>query len=203
MFVTTMRTVILTSAIFFSLSCNKGGTGTVAPQPTPNPTPVTPTTPPARFTINANLVTPNPTKEATALYQFLKDNYGKKIISGVMTLNSFDETTWLKANTGKEPALVGLDFMHCNRGYTWYNDKQPIEDARTYYNRNGIPALCWHWRDPSRKTEEFYTAKTSFDINKIFDESSTEYQAMISDIDYVSGLLKELQDENIPVIWRP
>jgi mannan endo-1,4-beta-mannosidase len=156
-----------------------------------------------RFNIDTALVTPEPNEGAARLYQFLYDHYGENIISGVMTLNSFDETNWLKTNTGKEPALIGLDFMHCGRGYTWYNDKQPIEDARTYYNRNGIPALNWHWRDPSRKTEEFYTDKTTFDVSKILDESSPEYQAMINDIDYISGLLKELQDENIPVIWRP
>lgn len=156
-----------------------------------------------RFTINKSLVTPSPMENASRLYQFLYDNYGRKIISGVMTLNSFDETNWLKTNTGKEPALVGLDFMHSGRNYTWYNDKQPIQDAKAYYDRNGIPALCWHWRDPSRKTEEFYTDKTTFDVSKILDPSSAEYTAMISDIDYISGLLKELQNENVPVIWRP
>jgi mannan endo-1,4-beta-mannosidase len=153
--------------------------------------------------IDPTLVTTEPGDGAVRLYNFLKDNYGRKIISGVMTLNSFDETQWLKTNTGKEPALVGLDFMHCNRGYTWYNDNQPIDDAKAYYNRNGIPALCWHWRDPSRKTEEFYTNKTTFDISKIFETNSAEYDSMISDIDYIAGLLKQLNDENIPVIWRP
>jgi mannan endo-1,4-beta-mannosidase len=156
-----------------------------------------------RFHIDTALVTPEPNVGAAKLYSFLYDHYGKNIISGVMTLNSFDETNWLKTNTGKEPALIGLDFMHSGRGYTWYNDRQPIEDARAYYNRHGIPALNWHWRDPSRQTEEFYTEKTSFDINNIFNESSSDYQAMINDIDYISGLLKELQNENIPVIWRP
>jgi mannan endo-1,4-beta-mannosidase len=156
-----------------------------------------------RFAINPTLVTPDPNDGAARLYQFLYDHYGKKIISGVMTLNSFDETNWLKTNVGKEPALIGLDFMHSGRGYTWYNDRQPIEDARTFYNRNGIPAICWHWRDPSRATEEFYTNKTTFDVNSIFDETSAGYQRMISDIDYIAGLLKELQNENIPVIWRP
>jgi mannan endo-1,4-beta-mannosidase len=157
----------------------------------------------SHFPVNETLVTANPAEGAMRLYQFLYDNYGSKIISGTMTLNTFDETQWLKTNTGKEPALIGLDFMHSGRNYSWYNDRQPIEDARTYYNRNGIPALCWHWRDPSRQTEEFYTAKTSFDINKIFESTSAEYKAMISDIDYISGLLKELQQQNIPVIWRP
>ena len=157
----------------------------------------------SHWNVNTQLVSPNASDATKRLYQFLYDNYGRKIISGVMTLNSFDETNWLLANTGKEPALVGLDFMHCGRSYQWYNELQPIDDARTYYNKNGIPALCWHWRDPSRQTEEFYTAKTSFDVSKVFETASAEYKAMIADIDYISSLLKKLQSENIPVIWRP
>jgi mannan endo-1,4-beta-mannosidase len=157
----------------------------------------------SRFDIDKMPVTPNSTPNTIKLYQFLYDNYGKKIISGAMTLNSMDEIKWLKANTGKEPALVGLDFMHCGQGYTWYNDEEPINDARNYYNRNGIPAFCWHWRDPLNTTEAFYTKDTKFDISKINDSNSTEYKAMIKDIDYVSGLLKKLQENDIPVLWRP
>ncbi|WP_187263493.1 glycosyl hydrolase [Pontibacter beigongshangensis] len=162
-----------------------------------------------RFNLNQTLVTPNPTPEAAALYDFLLDNYGEKIISGVMTLNSMDEVTWLKEQTGKEPALLGLDFMHSGRGYNWYNNKEPIHDARSWYNRNGIPALMWHWRDPSRTTEEFYVRNSSrpngtvFDISKVSDPNSAEYRAMLNDIDYVAGLLNELQDQNVPVVWRP
>lgn len=162
-----------------------------------------------RFDLNQTLVTPNPTPEAKALYDFLLDNYSEKIISGVMTLSSMDEVNWLKQNTGKEPALVGLDFMHSGRGYTWYNDKEPIDDAKAWYNRNGIPAIMWHWRDPSRKTEEFYTENqskpdgTAFDISKISDVNSEEYKAMLADIDFTAGMLKELQDQHVPLIWRP
>jgi mannan endo-1,4-beta-mannosidase len=156
-----------------------------------------------QYSISKELVTANPSSEAQKLYQFLYDNYGKKIISGAMTLNSMDEITWLKNNTGKQPALVGLDFMHCGRGYTWYDDETPINDAKNYYSQNGIPAFCWHWRDPSRKTEEFYTANTTFDVSKILDSTSSEYAAMISDIDYISSLLMKLQSQNVPVLWRP
>lgn len=165
--------------------------------------------PPAPVNITTTLVTPDPMDETSRLYQFLYDNFGKKIISGVMTLTSMDEVNWLKNNTGKEPALVGLDFMHSNRGYTWYNENDPLNDAIYYYSRNGIPALFWHWRDPSRKTESFYTSTgnpndcTSFDISKIFDETSDEYKAMIGDIDYTAGLLKKFQDNHVPVVWRP
>lgn len=158
---------------------------------------------PARFNINPTLVTPNPSKEANNLYQFLSANYGKKIISGVMTLQSFDETNWLKTNTGKEPAIVGLDFMHSGRNYNWYDDKEPIKDAAAYWKRNGIPVFVWHWRDPSKTTEEFYSKGTSFDITKIDNPASAEYKAMLADIDYVAGMFKELQQQNVPVIWRP
>jgi len=157
----------------------------------------------SRFDINAALVTPNPGFEANKLYQFLRDNYGKKVLSGVMTLNSFDETAWLKQNTGKEPAIIGLDFMHCNRGYTWYDNQQPVEDAKAYWAKNGIPVFVWHWRDPLRTTEEFYSNKTSFDVSKIDDPESAEYKAMIADIDFVSAQFAELKRDNVPVIWRP
>ena len=157
----------------------------------------------ADFNLTEELVISDASKNTKALYRFLLDNFQKKNISGVMTLNSFDETNWLKQQTGKEPALVGIDFLHCNRAYSWYNDQTPVNDARTWYNKNGIPALCWHWRDPSRATEEFYTEKTSFDVSKINDSNSAEYKAMISDIDYIAGLLKTLKEEDIPVLWRP
>jgi mannan endo-1,4-beta-mannosidase len=153
--------------------------------------------------INTKLVTPNPSPEANNVYKFLRDNYGKKTLSGVMTLNSFDETNWLKEHTGKEPAIIGLDFMHSGRGYTWYDNEAPIKDAKSYWLRNGIPVFVWHWRDPSGLTEEFYSNKTNFDIRKINDPFSPEYKAMLADIDAVSAMLKKLQAEHVPVIWRP
>ena len=162
--------------------------------------------PSIRFNTNTTLVTPNPTDETLRLYQFLYDNYGKKIISGVMDMA---DVNWLKTNTGKSPALLGLDFMETNRRYSWYNDNTPYQEAKAFYDKNGIPILCWHWRDPSRKTEEFYTQKgnatkyTTFDISKILDETSDEYKDMISDIDYTSGLLKKFQDSKVPILWRP
>ena len=180
-----------------AITCKKSTTTPQSPPPPPPPPP------PARFDINTGLVTPNATKEAKAVYEYLRNNYGKKILSGVMTLNSFDETAWLKNNTGKEPAIVGLDFMHCNRNYGWYDNEQPIKDAKTWWQRNGIPVFVWHWRDPSRATEEFYTNKTGFDISRINDTASNEFKAIMSDIDFVAGMFKKLQDQNVPAIWRP
>lgn len=157
--------------------------------------------PALRFSINKTLVTPNPTDEAKRLYQFLYDNYNKKIISGVSEVGEAD---WLKSNTGKSPALVGLDYLFCNRGYTsWYDENTPFNQGKAWADKKGIVNFHWHWRDPSRKTEAFYTSDTGFDITKIFDETSDEYKAMIADIDYTSGQLKRFQDAGIPIIWRP
>lgn len=191
------KTLLLCLACSLTLACKKGTSAEPTKEILPKPEA------PARFNITPKLVNSNATKEADNLYQFLRLNYGKKIISGVMTLNSFDETNWLKTNTGKEPAIVGLDFMHSGRDYTWYDNAEPIKDAAAYWKRNGIPVFVWHWRDPSRKTEEFYTKGTRFDISKINDPESAEYKAMLADIDYVSGMLKELQEQHVPVIWRP
>jgi mannan endo-1,4-beta-mannosidase len=197
------------TVIYLFSACSKGSEQTVMPT-TPTTTTPTTTTTTSSFNINATLVTPNPTFEANKLYQFLRDSYGKKIISGVMTLNSFDETDWLLQNTGKQPAIVGLDFMHCNRGYTWYNNNQPATDAKSWWGKNGIPIFVWHWRDPSRATEAFYTKNTTdhtdgttFAITQINDPNSAGYKAMLSDIDFVAGQFKTLQDQKVPVLFRP
>jgi mannan endo-1,4-beta-mannosidase len=189
-------TLLFVAASAFLIYCKKS-TGSTTGTTVTNPATE------KRFDTDSLPVTANATPEAKKLYQFLKGIYGNKILSGVMTLASFDETNWLKTNTGKEPAIVGLDFMHCNRNYSWYNNDEPINDAQTYWSKNGIPVFVWHWRDPSRKTEEFYSSKTNFDIAKISDTTSAEYKAMLADIDWVAEQFKKLQLQKVPVIWRP
>ncbi len=159
------------------------------------------------FNISGYPVNSAANQAARNLYSFLKDNFLKKTISGVMTLkplsNSTNEITYLKSNTGKEPALLGLDFMDHTGSNTWINNPDVINDAKTWWGRNGIVALCWHWRDPSLKTAEFYTEKTTFDITSVNDPESADYKAMIRDMDKVAGYLKELQSAGVAVLWRP
>lgn len=154
--------------------------------------------------VDTSLVTPGSMVETQRLYQFLKKNFGYKTLSSVtLTIGTTTELDYLKTQTGKQPAMAGTDFMDSGRGYNWFNDNWPINEAKAYWDQNGIPTIMWHWRDPSRKTEEFYANATPFDVSKIDDPASYEYKAIISDIDYVSGLLKVLQNEHVPVIWRP
>jgi mannan endo-1,4-beta-mannosidase len=152
--------------------------------------------------ISSALVTPNPSREAQALIKFLREQYGKKVISGVMTLNSFDEFDRVKKISGKAPAILGMDFMHHNRGYTqWFNEDQILLDAEKHKEQNGITTFMWHWRDPSRKTESFYTSETNFDLSLLQNPLSEEYQSIIKDIDYIASFLKKIP--HIPILWRP
>ena len=159
------------------------------------------------------LVTPEPSTAAVKLHKFLSDNFQHKIISGAMTLKSLATTTgreqneiaWLYEKTGKKPALLGLDFMdHAGAIQPdWINNPDIIKDAVNWKNNHGIVAFCWHWRDPSHKTYEFYTQKTDFDPRTIFEPQSPEYAAMMRDMDIIAGYLKELQDNDVAVLWRP
>lgn len=160
------------------------------------------------FNIPNTLVTPNATNETKSLYKYLLDNFRNKIQSGVMTKSHdsnkiMEDVEWIKTNTGKYPALLGFDFMNETMNYSWYDKTAVIKEAVKWYRKNGLVTFCWHWRDPSHATEEFYTNKTSFDVSKISDTNSDEYKAMVRDIDIIAGYLKQLQDSVVPVLFRP
>jgi len=153
------------------------------------------------FNIDPALITPNPTPEVVKLYNFLKSNFGKKVISGV---DGDGDAEWVYQQTGKWPALNCYDFIN----HTWINQNwvdygSPLRGGKEYWKNNGVVNLMWHWRDPLTKSGDFYTEKTTFDISKISDTNSPEYRAMIADIDAISSYLKQFKDANIPVIWRP
>ncbi len=152
------------------------------------------------FDIATNLVTNNASPQAIKLYDFLKENFGKKIISGSTELKEAD---WIFEKTGKQTALIGLDFMNYTRNWNWVDYTEVVNTSKNWWSNNGIVTIMWHWRDPSFTTDDFYTEKTTFDASKINNPESEEYKAMIRDIDIVAGYLKQLKEANIPVLWRP
>lgn len=157
------------------------------------------------FDIANTLVTTNSTPEAIKLYGFLKENFGKKVISGAMANYStgLEEANWIHEQTGKWVALVGLDLIDYNRSWDWIDHNALTNNAKQWWINNGIVSVMWHWRDPSRATDHFYTDSMTFDVRKISDPQSLEYKAMIKDIDLAAGYLKQLKDAKVPVLWRP
>ena len=180
----------------------------------------------------AKLVTPSPTESAVKLYKFLQDQYGQKIISGVMTgtgsellngsnprpLSNVKEVAYVIGVSDKTPALVGFDFLNSTgRSPNANYSKALIAIATELWEKGGIPAFCWHWRNPLLSDSGFYTPENgsspvaNFDLKTAFtdsnctewDEDSDTYRAIIRDIDIVAGMLGQLQDNGVAVLWRP
>ena len=146
--------------------------------------------------------------EAQRLYDYLVSINGRKMLSGAMANVNWNtnEAQWVYKHTNRWPAINCFDFIHhvYSTPGSWidYSNTKVAED----WNRDGgIVAAMWHWNVPAKKSGEyaFYAEDTSFDVRKIFDQSSAEYKQMISDIDQIGRWLKVLRNKGIPVLWRP
>ena len=92
---------------------------------------------------------------AKKLYNFLYDNYDKKMISGMMANVAWNHTCADKVNewTGKYPAINGFDYVHmpaCKAGANWINYKD-ITPVKEWSDNNGIVQMMWHWNVPKTK----------------------------------------------------
>lgn len=169
--------------------------------------------------VSSSLVTKDATEGAVKLYNFLKENYGTKTISGVQTgdmtssLKSQPDVDAVYQKSGKYPALVGLDFLMATghqSDESWFISytENSITIAEELWKEGGIPAFTWHWK--VGQDSAFYTNKTNFDFTQGFisgtttwDTSSEVYNLLIADIDKISTYFKKLQAQGVAAIWRP
>ncbi|WHH58622.1 glycosyl hydrolase [Petroclostridium sp. X23] len=148
------------------------------------------------------------------LMEYLEDIYGKKILSGQHLSEDFSEVEAIYQITGKKPALLGFDFMdysvsRVERGAKGIDTEKAIQ----WWREGGIATFCWHWNAPMNLIDKgpdkqwyrgFYTEATTFNFAKgIENTESEEYRLMIRDIDVIAEELKKLQEEGVPVLWRP
>lgn len=158
--------------------------------------------------ITTTLSVETPSQEAQKLYNFLKDNYGEKIISStVANVNwNINEAEWVKQHTGKYPAMATFDYIHLmSSPASWidYSNTTVVED---WWNNNGIVSACWHWNVPKSEGSTEYTYKpseTTFKVTNTTIEGTWENDVVKVDLEEIAGYLKLLQVKNIPVIWRP
>ncbi len=163
------------------------------------------------FDIDETLVTENASDEAVNVYNFLLENFQTNILSGTMAAynTNITEAEWVHDETGKWPALTCFDLIDYTREWSWIDYDELVDNAINYWDNNGLVAIMWHWRDPSNETDAFYASTTSysevadFDIRKVQDSTSDEYQYVINDIDTIATYLQELNDANVPVLFRP
>ncbi|MBR1569232.1 MAG: hypothetical protein IJ651_00685 [Bacteroidales bacterium] len=173
--------------------------------------------------IDRNLTNPHASAAAKRVYDFLRENAGKKVLSGIQsggTANNNETADAVFKMTGKHPALAGYDYIFLPYSPTpanwdWKVDYGDISAAREQWENNGLVSFMWHWNVPTSKEAwdnglkgnfdgyNFYCDKTGFDIRRALVAGNWENDFILKDIEKVAGYLKLLQAEGIPVLWRP
>ncbi|WP_167616547.1 glycosyl hydrolase [Maribellus sediminis] len=157
---------------------------------------------------NQILVTANPSTEAVNVYNFLRENYGKKIISGAMANVSWNinEAEWVRNHTGKYPAMANFDYIFLNYSPANWIDYSSTEVVENWWNNNGLVSACWHWNVPKSEGSSeyaFYTSETPFQAANTTVDGTWENKVVKADLEEIAEYLKLLKTKNIPVIWRP
>ena len=180
-------------------------------------------TPPEPVTVDTDLTNPKASSAAKKVYAFLREQAGQKVLSGVQsggTANNNDRVNEVFQKTGKHPALAGYDYIFLQysptpAGWDWVVNYGDISAAKEQWKANGLVSFMWHWNVPNSEADwekgkagnfegyNFYCDKTSFSITRALQEGTWENEFILKDIEKVAGYLKLLQQEGIPVLWRP
>lgn len=170
------------------------------------------------YNVTSSLVNKNSTANTKKLYSFLKDSYGKYVITGQQCDGGINgnEFKAIKNLTGDYPALLGLDLMDYTPSRTAFGaSSSAVEKAIEFANKGGIVTLCWHWNAPTEYLNStanssdgwwggFYTQSSKFDIAKAMNGQDAKGKKLLDrDIKEIAKQLKRLEKAGVPVIWRP
>lgn len=170
------------------------------------------------YNITSSLVNKNSTANTKKLYSFLKDSYGKYVITGQQCDGGINgnEFKAIKNLTDDYPALLGLDMMDYTPSRTALGaSSSAVEKAIEFANKGGIVTFCWHWNAPTEYLNStanspdgwwggFYTQSSKFDIAKVMNGQDAKGKKLLDrDIKEIAKQLKRLEKAGVPVIWRP
>ncbi len=163
---------------------------------------------------------PDATKEAQALMSYLASVYGSHIISGQQEIYNYGphdfeyEFEYLNDLTGHYPALRGFDYGNfccpafgsddgsTERVIDWVKNKNGIAESTFHLN---VPVDMSSYEIGSRIdfAQTTYSEKTDFSPSKAIEEGTKENQYYMQALTTLAEQFGKLQDEGIPVIWRP
>ena len=173
------------------------------------------------------LSNPNTSDSAKRLYSYLLDQYGNHIIAGQQeycgehnynSWNSPDvfikdneaEFEYIKEQTGKQPAIRGIDFLAYNTSMDW-RDHAPERCIEWVNKYHGIATVTWHWNVPSDEegngvafyVESASATYTTFSISRALTEGTWENKKLLADIELIAGEMQKLKEADVPILWRP
>ena len=136
---------------------------------------------------------------ARRLYDYLWSMKGKGILSGQQecpgNANDSRELRYIEETTGQLPAILGLDYIGSD--YEGVNRR-----AEKWHDRGGIVSICWHWGIPPHG-QGYLSSKESVDLAELLTPGTDLHRGLLDNLDQTAAALKELQEKNIPVLWRP
>ncbi|AIQ42143.1 glycosyl hydrolase [Paenibacillus sp. FSL R5-0912] len=161
------------------------------------------------------------TPETQLLMNYMTEVYGNHVLSGQQEIygggndgNSELEFDWIHNLTGKYPAIRGFDLMNYNPLYGW-EDGTTARMIDWVNNRGGIATNSWHLTVPRDftayqlgefvdwKEATYKPTETNFNTANAVIPGTKEYQYVMLAIADLAEQLQILQDNNVPVIFRP
>jgi len=173
------------------------------------------------YEVSPTLINPNATEEAKKLYAYLCEVYGKYTLSGQVCDGGLTgrEIKAIYNVTGKYPAILGLDMMDYTPSRRALGASNPtaVKQAVKFHEEGGIVTFCWHWGAPKQYIKDgkdangnprwwgaFYTDNVTYDIAAVMNGADPEGKILLDqDIEGIAKQLLLLQEEGIPVLWRP
>ncbi len=146
-------------------------------------------------------------KKTLEVFNFLRENYGKKTIIAQQMLDEKDYEDAVYYSVGEDlPAIKGFDMIFV----TSSGDVSQIDRAIDWHQKSsGLVTFTWHWNVPKdidkpNGGKAFYTDEiTNFSLANAVTPGTKEYEQVIHDIDLVAIQLQRLEAAGVPVLWRP
>ncbi|NQU87811.1 MAG: hypothetical protein HQ541_18850 [Mariniphaga sp.] len=182
------------------------------------------------FAANINLsfatdpVTPNASKEAKALLEFIYSISGKYTLTGQHNYPATkDRNSQFAAKyVGKTPAVWSSDMGFAEEGDTDSYLARPdiVKEAIRQHKKGSIITICWHAVPPTADEPVTFQPRRGVEVapdalasaqGQLLDEQYAElmtpgtklHNKWIKQVDAVAVFLKQLQEANIPILWRP
>lgn len=172
------------------------------------------------FNVDNKLINPNANQVTQNLFNYLSECYGNYTLAGQVCDDGINgpEFAAIYSETGKYPAMLGLDMMDYSPSRVALGaSSDAVDQAIDFWNEGGIVTFCWHWNAPtetlSRQTDDngspswwggFYTRNTNLDISAVMNGNDpVNKQRIDEDIKAIADQLLRLQEEGVPVLWRP
>ncbi|MBQ8411686.1 MAG: hypothetical protein IJX15_08180 [Ruminiclostridium sp.] len=104
------------------------------------------------YDVGDKLINKNANEATKSLFRYLSDSYGKYVLSGQVCDDGYygKEFTAIYNETGKRPAILGLDMMDYTPSRTALGARShAVEKAVEFGDMGGIVTFCWHWNAPT------------------------------------------------------